>query len=313
MDLKKAEEIASAIHEQYKKGSGVFQNHEIVDYEHPARMIAGSREHAVYLAYIFALDQDIESIELWRNARLFYQESPWFFDAEQILTRSEEGLTKALARIGVTKADSSIKKWRTLSKILLEKYSGDPRSIIANTRGLAEVRSKIMELLGTNDDRRVHRYLQLMSVNEPPKAKNSREVFADRNFPVFAIRTGVLKADGGMSEESLDDDLMLSLAGDAWSEVSAKLNIPARELEQLINIVSIRLCSQMKCIICPVYSQCDKKFDLKTDGKANLRTAKTDERHHLRFCTYCGRDISGGSRFCDGCGHQVRRQNDLSR
>ncbi len=309
LDFKKAEEITAAVYKQYRTRSGFFQNHEVADYECPTGMVAGSREYALYLTYIFALDEDVDSAELWRRVRSFYQGTPWFFDAEQIFTRSSEGLTKALTAIGATKVDSSIKKWRTLSKILLEKYSGDPRSIADRIREVAEVKKTIAELLGTNEERRIHKYLQIMSAHELLKVKKDLGILADRSLAAFTIRTGVLKTDGRLPEEPSEDNLVLSLTGDIWRETSAKLNIPAWELEQSIAMVASKLCAQMKCIICPIYAPCGKKFDLKTVRKeVATKIAETDGHVRLLFCTRCGRDVPKGSRFCDGCGNQIPKQ-----
>ena len=199
-DLNKAKKIADSIHRQYEKGTGIFQNFKIPEYGPPPEMIAGSKEHALYLTYIFALDQGAGSVETWKQARQLYQESPWFFDAAQISTRSEEGLSKVLVKIGASNIENSIKKWRVLSKILLEKYSGDPRNLSMRILDEATARKKTVEILQTNEIRRIHRYLQLMNFYGMLKVhdKESFGVFVDKGIALFTFYTGTLNFEGNI-------------------------------------------------------------------------------------------------------------------
>jgi len=304
----KAREIAEDVHRQYKRSTGFFKDCEPPNYEPPKGMIMKSKEHALYLTYIFALDQDVESGVLWSRARRLYEEIPWFFDAKQILTRSDEGLSEALKRLGVSNINTLVKKWKTISKILLEDYSGDPRRPTNETLDLERIRARIREVLGTSEQRRIRRYLQIMTANKLMKLENSEilGVFVDNNVAVFTIYTGVLQFGGELFEGFLDGYPILPLTRKAWSDAAAGLGIPPWELDEPIRIVSSRLCSEMKCILCPIREKCEKRFRLEINGnRVRLeKTTKVGEPYPPRFCVYCGRDLSSGAKFCDWCGRK---------
>jgi hypothetical protein len=299
----KAREIAGVLYREYKKGEGPFENSGRLSHELPQGMIEGSKVHSLYLTYIFVLDQSTRSEELWSQARQFYQETPWFFDTEQILTRSDEGLSKALTILGISDTSTSVKRWKTISKILLEDYSGDPRRIADKTRDPIVVRKRIGEILGTKDNGRIRRYQQLMTTSRLLKVTKpkSHGVFADEYIAVFTLCTGVLRFEGKLFEGSLDADPILSLTRKAWNEVA--MGIPARELEDAISLVSRSLCPERRCIICPIYQKCEKRFGLEISGKKiRLRATSVGVANQMRFCSHCGRELMRNSRFCDGCG-----------
>jgi len=309
LDPKRAKEIAETLHSQYKTGKSLFEKHRPPDYAPPPGMIAGSKGHALYLTYIFTLEQDGDPSALWKKATELYKETPWFFDAEHILTRSDEGLSKALVKLGVSDVNTSLKRWRELSKILLENYSGDPRNLPKVPE--PELRKAIREILGTNEDRQIHRYLQLMTTNKLPKTKDLENlgIFVDRNVAIYTLYTGILRLDSEQFEGFLDRDPILSLTRKAWNESLAAIGVPPWELDDAIHIVSSKLCPKKKCLLCPVYEQCERGFNLEVDGnRIRLGGMKVAEPYTATFCSRCGRDQPKGSRFCDGCGSEIPKE-----
>ena len=310
LDLKKAKEIAETLHSQYKTGKRLFEKHKPPNYTPPSGMIAGSKGHALYLTYIFALEQDADPSVLWKNATELYKETQWFFDAEHILTRSDEGLSKALVKLGVSDVNTSLKRWRELSKILLENYSGDARNL-PNKVPEPEFRKAIREILGTKEDRQIHRYLQLMATYKLLKTKDLENlgIFIDRNVAIYTLYTGVLRLDSEQFEGFLDGDPILSLTRKAWNESLAATGVPPFELDDAIHIVSSKLCPKKKCLLCPVYEQCERDFNLEVDGnRIRLGGTKAAEHYTATFCSRCGRDLPKGSRFCDGCGSETPKE-----
>jgi|GEM_PF-5331315 len=307
IDLEKAKEIATDLHLQYKKNSDLFRNFKLADYEPPQGMIRGSKEHALYLTYLFALEQDKPDL-LWSRAKQLYSESPWFFDAEHILSRSDEGLSKALAGLAVTDLEDSLTKWRKLSKILAENYSGDPRRLADKTPDLSKIQQKTEEILGTSEKRLVNRYLQLMTANKLLKLKEAKNlgILTDKNVTVFTFYTGVLKFEGKFFEGKLDDDPIRSLTRKVWYEAAQSKGIPIWEMEASLQILSSKLCPEKKCIICPVLEKCNKSFKIEIDGRrVRITSMKAKQLQPSNFCIYCGRELLKESRFCDGCGSEV--------
>ncbi|MEM3003679.1 MAG: zinc ribbon domain-containing protein [Candidatus Bathyarchaeia archaeon] len=307
LDLNKAREIAATLHNRYKQGGKPFGKLKLPDYTPPQGMNTQSKEHALYLTYIFALEKWVDRDVLWKNAAELYTKSPWFFDAEHISTRSDEGLTEALARLGVSETDEAAKRWRGISKILIENYSGDPKNLSKVPE--TDLRIAVREIIGTNEERHVHRYLQLMSANKLLK-KNLEEIgiIVERNLVIFTLYTGVLKLCDRQGEVFSDRDPVLSLTRKAWNEGLAAVKAPPWELDELLHIVSSKLCPRKRCLLCPVYEECERCFNLEIYGNRIRRIGfETAEPSTASFCSYCGRDLLKDSRFCDGCGLEISK------
>ena len=174
VDQNKARELGKSIYYQYENRLGLFEKYEPPDYSLPKGIISGSKGHSLFLTYIFALDGTINSNSIWRKARQIYEESPWFFDSEQILTRSDTGLFDALTKLNVIEPNENMNRWRTISKNLLYSYGGDPRRLTETPLELSRVIKKVKKILEIDDERIIYRYIQLMSTSKLLKIKKSK-------------------------------------------------------------------------------------------------------------------------------------------
>ncbi len=308
VEQNKARELGESIYHQYQNRLGLFEKYEPADYSLPKRIISGSKGHSLFLTYIFALDDTINSNSIWRKARQIYEETPWFFDAEQILTRSDSGLFDTLTKFNVTEPNANMKCWRTISKNLLYSYAGDPRRITEKPLELSRVIKKVKKLLEIDDDRIVYRYIQLMSTSGLLKIKKSKDfgIFVDRNVVLFTIYTGIIKIQDASYEGYLDRDPLSTLTQKIWNKVVKSLNIQPWNLEDPLRIIGENLCPEMKCLLCPVYSNCDKKFNIKiSKNKIKIGISKDEKMVKLKFCIYCGRNLEKNSKYCDYCGKKI--------
>lgn len=310
VDQSKARELGESIYHQYQNRLGLFEKYEPPDYSLPKGIISGSKGHALFLTYVFALDDTINSNSIWRKARQIYEETPWFFDAEQILTRSDEGLFDTLTKLNVTEPNEHLKRWRTISKNLLYSYAGDPRRLIETPLELSRVMKKVKKLLEINDDRIIYRYIQLMSTSRLLKIKKSKDlgVFIDRNIVLFTIYTGIIKIQDDSFEGYLDRDPLSTLTRKLWNKVVNSLKIKPWYLEDPLSIIGDKLCPEMKCLLCPIYSNCDKIFNMKiSKNKIKIGIVKTEKIVKLKFCIYCGRNLEKNSKYCDCCGKKIEQ------
>jgi len=308
VDQSKARELGENIYHQYQNRLGLFEKYEPADYSLAKGIISGSKGHSLFLTYVFALDDMINSNSIWRKARQIYEETPWFFDAEQILTRSDTGLFDTLTKFNVTEPNENMKRWRTISKNLLYSYAGDPRRLTETPLELSRVIKKVKKLLEINDDRIIYRYIQLMSTSRLLKIKKSRDfgVYVDRNIVLFTIYTGVIRIQDDSFEGYLDRDPLSTLTRKVWNKVVKSLKIKPWNLEEPLSIIGDKLCPEMKCLLCPIYSNCDKKFNMKiSENKIKIGIFKTEKAVKLNFCIYCGRNLEKNSKYCDYCGKKI--------
>jgi hypothetical protein len=308
VDQSKARELGESIYHQYQNRLGLFEKYEPADYSLPKGIISGSKGHSLFLTYVFALDGMINSNLIWRKARQIYEEIPWFFDAEQILTRSDAGLFDTLTKLNVTEPNEYMKRWRTISKILLYSYAGDPRRLTETPLELSRVMKKVKKLLEINDDGIIYRYIQLMSTSRLLKIKKSRDygVYVDSNIVLFTIYTGIIKIQDDSYEGYLDRDPLSTLTRKVWNKVVKSLKIKPWNLEDPLSIIGDKLCPEMKCLLCPIYSNCDKKFNMKiSKNKIKIGISKVEKIVKLIFCIYCGRNLEKNSKYCDYCGKKI--------
>lgn len=308
VDQSKARELGESIYHQYKNRLGLFEKYEPPNYSLPKGMISGSKEHALFLTYVFALDDMINSNSIWKKAKQIYEESPWFFDADQILTRSYTGLYDTLKKFSVIDSNENIKHWRTISKNLLDNYASDPRRLTETPLELSRVIKNAKKILETDDDKIIYRYIQLMFINRLLKIKKSRDlgVFVDRNIVLFTIYTGIIKIQNDFFEGYLDRDPIPTLTRKVWNKVVKNLSIKPWELDDPLSIIANKLCPEMKCLLCPVYSNCDKKFNIKiSKNKIKIGISKIEKIVKLKFCIYCGRNLEKNSQYCDYCGRKI--------
>ena len=308
VDQSKARELGESIYHQYQNRLGLFEKYEPPDYSLPKGIISGSKIHSLFLTYVFALDDTINFNSIWRKARQIYEETPWFFDAEQILTRSDTGLFDTLTKLNVTEPNEHMKRWRTLSKILLYSYAGDPRRLTETPLELSRVIKKVKKLLEINDDGIISRYIQLMSSSRLLKIKKSRDfgVYVDRNIVLFTIYSGVIKIQDDSFEGYLDRDPLSTLTRKVWNKVVKSLKIKPWNLEDPLSIIGDKLCPEMKCLLCPIYSNCDKKFNMKiSKNKIKIGISKTVNIVKFNFCIYCGRNLEKNPKYCDYCGNKI--------
>jgi hypothetical protein len=308
VDQNKAIELGESIHYQYTNRLGLFEKYEPPDYSLPKGMISGSKGHSLFLTYVFALDDMNNSHSIWKKSRQIYEESPWFFDAEQILTRSDRGIFDTLTKLNVSEPNENMNRWRTISKNLLYSYAGDPRKLTEKPLELSKAIKKVKKLFEIDDDRIIHRYIQLISTNKLIKIKKSTDlgIFVNRNIVLFTIYTGVIKIQDDSFEGYLDSDPLSTLTRKIWNKVVKSLNIKPWYLENPINIIGEKLCPEMKCLLCPIYSNCDKKFNMEiTKNKIKIGISKIEKIIKSIYCIYCGRNLEKNAKYCDYCGKKV--------
>ena len=69
LDSERAAKIASTLHPLFINRKGIFKDYQMPEWILPIRVKAGSKEHALYLTYVIAVDFGVDAEALWKNAR----------------------------------------------------------------------------------------------------------------------------------------------------------------------------------------------------------------------------------------------------
>jgi len=144
-DMDKATKIAGTLHGQFKNKSGFFEGYEMPEYIPPAGLDRSSREYALYLTYVIAIDFQTNAVKLWNRARSLYEDEPKLFEPETIANLDQDYLRSITRSLGARYPSGGADGWKRISRILLGSYDGDPRNITKESVKLTELRRKLQQ------------------------------------------------------------------------------------------------------------------------------------------------------------------------
>jgi len=234
----------------------------------PKNLQAGSREHALYMTYVISIDYMTDAERLWQRARRAYELSPERFTPEKVLAMSEEELQGFLKRLGARFSPLAVRTWKEISKILVEKYGGDPRNITARPSTVEEIRQRLSEFPCLRGPKLANFYIRAMGEMGLFKVKDLDEldVPVDKQVARFTIYTGVLRLKRGAFRGSVCNDPLRSLIQGAWRRAAKAVGVAPWKLDEPMWNIGSKLCARGKCIQCPVEKLCDKIKGAKFEG-----------------------------------------------
>lgn len=265
IDKAKAMKIGEKLTHESSENNGLVKKSSLLEHALPRNLKKGSKEHALFLTYVISIDYLIDSEKLWKKSRTAYELFPERFTPQKILNiglRSVQAFVKALgARFTLAAAEI----WISLSQVLVEKYSGDPRNIAPQPLTIEEIRKRIMELPSLRGPKMSNYYIRMMSEQGLFKIKNLNEleIPVDKQLAKFTISTGILKLLSDQFTGCVHDEPLKSLIEEAWSEAAKTLSTAPWKLEQPIVTIMSEFCSDRKCAQCPIQSLCDKTKGVK--------------------------------------------------
>lgn len=226
----------------------------------PRNLMAGTREHALYLTYVISIDYMTDAEKLWSKARGAYELYPERFTPEKIQAVSERTLQAFLRRIGARFGSSAAKTWKKISTVLMNKYGGDPRNITPQPLTIGEIKERLRDFPYLRGSKLANFYIRAMGETGLLKVKDLDEldVPVDKQIARFTIYTGVLKLKNGKFQGCANDDPLKSIIQEAWRKAAEALGIAPWKLDEPIWNIGSKLCAYRKCKQCPVEKLCNK-------------------------------------------------------
>ncbi|MEM3400817.1 MAG: hypothetical protein QXP86_01875 [Nitrososphaerota archaeon] len=261
----KAEKIAEILLDLHKQGHPLVS---MPEYNLPRNLIAGSREHALYLTYVISIDYMTGAEKLWRKARGAYELYPERFTPRKILAVSERSLSVFLRRLGARYPKSAAKTWKKISKILIEKYDGDPRNITVQPLTVEEIKDKLNDFPYLRGSKLANFYIRAMGETGLFKVSNLNDldIPVDKQVARFTIYTGVLRFLGEKFQGCCNDDPLKSIIQEVWRTAAKKFGASPWKLDEPMWNIGSKLCTGRKCGQCPVKTFCDKTRGIKFRG-----------------------------------------------
>jgi endonuclease III len=228
--------------------------------ELPSNLDRESKEHALYLTYVISVDYMTDADKLWKKSRKAYESKPEKFRPEVILNLGNRILQRFVRDIGARFPSNGAKTWKTISRILLEKYDGDPRNITRRPLSIGEIKDKLKEFPYLKGGKLSNFYIRAMGENKLFKITNfdEHDISVDQQVARFTVYTGVLQLISDRFEGCVHKDPFKDLIENAWRKAAKANNIPPWKLDEPIWAIGSKLCSKRKCSKCPVEEFCNK-------------------------------------------------------
>lgn len=266
-DIERAASIAGKLYSQFKNKTGFFDGYEMPEYVSPKGLNRSSREYALYLTYVIAVDFQTDAVKLWRRAKSRYEDEPNLFEPDVIVGLDKEYLRDIVRSLGARYSSGGADGWQRISKILLEKYDGDPRNITKEPITLAELKKRLQEFPYLRGKKLSNFYIRAMGENGLFKIKDfvKLSVAVDIQVARVTFYTGVLKIIGSYYG-CIHSEPVRPMVEDVWNQAAQKISVPAWYLDEPLWSVGSKLCSKKTCGRCPIKELCQRSFEVKFKG-----------------------------------------------
>ena len=265
-DVELATEIGKVLHEQFSTKTGYFEGHVMPEYIMPD-IEPGSREMALYYTYVLAVDYQTDAHRLWRRSRTQYDAHPEMFEPEVILDTPDDQLRAFVQSIGARFPKNGAKAWKTISRILIDKYDGDPRNLTRNPITTKELERRLDQFPYIRGKKigalfqRVMGDLGLLQISDLDKV----DVAVDLQVSRFTFYTGVLKPIGNVSGSVQQPPIRPAIEG-VWRQAANNIGIAPWKLDEPIWVIASNQCTGMICGPCPVRGLCERNFHIEVQG-----------------------------------------------
>jgi hypothetical protein len=242
------------------------------EYVPPSGLDRSSREYALYLTFVIAIDFQTNAVKLWERARNLYEDEHQLFEPERILKLDKDYLRNIVRSLGARYPSGGADGWKKISKVLLDQYGGDPRNITKEPDDLRGVRKRLQDFPYLRGKKLSNFYLRAMGENGLLRITDfdKLSVAVDIQVARITFYTGVIKTEGSYYG-CIHHEPIRPLIEDTWSEAANKIGVPAWYLDEPLWSVGSKLCSKRLCDKCPVETNCSKSFNVVFKG-ANIQT-----------------------------------------
>jgi hypothetical protein len=198
--------------------------------------------------------------KLWKNARGMYEMYPERFKPENISEFIQGSVETIVRKLGARFYKNAANTWKTISRVLLNKYDGDPRNITPKLIDIAEAKKRLGDFPYLRGNKLSNFYIRVMGETGLFKLKNLNEldIPVDKQVARFTLYTGVLKLLSEQFVGCAQDEPLRGLIEEAWRDAAKALNTAPWKLDEPIWTTGSKLCSGRKCGQCQVEDLCDK-------------------------------------------------------
>jgi len=260
VDDLKAFQIAERLFDQFYNRKGFFEDYSMPEYVLPRNLKEGTREHALFLTYVISIDYMTDAEKLWKKSRGAYELYPERFTPKEILKISPRTVENVVKGLGARFYSNAAKTWIKISKLLIDKYDGDPRNITREPLEIVEIKKRLKDFPYLRGNKLSNFYIRAMGETGLFKVKNLNEldIPVDKQVARFTIYTGVVRLLSEQFTGCVHEPPLRGLIEEAWRNAAKKLGTSPWKLDEPIWTIGSKLCSGRKCGKCPVKELCDE-------------------------------------------------------
>jgi hypothetical protein len=268
IDEKKAASIAERLDGQFYARKGFFQGYEMPEYVLPRNLTTGSLEHALYFTFVISIDYSTDALKLWRNSRETYELYPERFVPKEIMALEDRTVVGFVRGLGARYPKSGANAWKRISKVLVEKYAGDPRNMTPEASSISEIKSKLSDFPYLKGPKLSNFYLRAMGESGLLKISDfdKLDIPVDIQVARFTTYTGVATLLSDSFQGCVHKNPLRSLIEEVWRNAAGRINTPPWKLDEPIWTIGSKLCSKRLCDKCPVDDLCDKVKGIRFKG-----------------------------------------------
>lgn len=141
------QEFVTRVVLQYKSGIGIFEKK--INAEELVPTNLDDLNKALFIFYVLQLDYAMKSQILYNGANRLYKKNNSFFTPKHLTSLSDEVLTMNLKEyLHPRYINEAIRRYKSNTETLLQKYKGDPRVIFRNTSYCQDVLQRLKDFRG---------------------------------------------------------------------------------------------------------------------------------------------------------------------
>ncbi|MCK4478189.1 N-glycosylase/DNA lyase [Candidatus Bathyarchaeota archaeon] len=260
IDDLKAIKIAGKLLDLFYNRKGFFEGYSMPEYILPRNLEEGSREHALFLTYVISIDYMTDAVMLWKRSRGTYELYPERFTPKEILKVSPRTVEILVKNLGARFYSNAARTWIKISRLLVDKYGGDPRNITREPLTIMEIKKRLQDFPYLRGNKLSNFYIRAMGETGVFKVENLNEldIPVDKQVARFTMYTGVLRLLSEQFTGCVHEPPLRGLIEEAWRNAARKLGTPPWKLDEPIWTIGSKLCSGRKCVKCPVEDLCVK-------------------------------------------------------
>lgn len=262
--MERIDAIVTAINAEYKSKKGIFEAmDDLLEYQVPQGVTPSDKFHARFYFFLIFNDHGTKSRTLYEKFKNLYTINPSIFNPIEVINNQEtweELKLNGLNSLGLRYPTNAAKAWFENSRILVEKYKGEPENLFKSTGNAVELFYKIKSFKGYGPKTTglLLRVVIGMGFNRNLSNISNVPLPVDIHDSRIAFICGIYRPETANDVFDIySNPKHIKEVSRAWQTSAERLKIDWEELDRALWLLGSRGCAKKLCLECPIVSYCD--------------------------------------------------------